>query len=132
MHHRAVPVPLDIRVQALPADVLPLLLGKRRKAAKLLGAAAAKAGLGPDAIAPSEPGPPSESSWTPAGPAPAANSWSGGPNAGACGVVYGAPGLSGTPTADAASPAPSSDAAPASNDDLATAVNDEIRRLLKG
>ncbi len=105
-------------VQALPADVVPLLLGKRRKASKLLGAAAAKAGLDAVIEAAIDPAPPADpTAWTPAGPAPAADAWGGGRSEGACGVVYGAPGIANTPTAR--------------NDDLTAAVQDEVGRLLK-
>lgn len=92
-------------VKALPADVLATMLGKRRKAAGTLGSAAALAGV--DASAPtggfdtSTPAPPltggavsparlPATSWTPAGPPPAPDAWSGGKTEGACGAVYGA------------------------------------------
>ncbi len=84
-------------VQALPADALRPLVDKRRKAG--LGLAAERTELpgGPSPAAspaPSEPAPAASpsSSWTPAGPPPAADAWSGGETEGACGVVYGATG----------------------------------------
>ncbi len=98
-------------VQPLPADVIPTLLAKRRKASGLLGAAAALAGSGTELDAASEPSP-SSTAWTPAGPAPARDAWSGGKTEGACGVVYGATGV------------------PERNDDLTDAVQSEIARLL--
>lgn len=101
-------------VKPLPDAVLPVLLGKRRKASKLLGAAAALAGLEAHDVAPAAPAE-SASSWTPAGPAPARDAWSGGKTEATCGVVYGATGVD-----------------PARNEDLTGAVQAEIARLLRG
>ncbi len=98
-------------VKPLPADALPTLLAKRRAAAGSLGAAAALAG---EAAAP-EPAP-SPTAWTPAGPPPARDAWSGGATEATCGVVYGAPGI--------AEPSERSDS-------LADAVQAEIARLLR-
>jgi L-fuculose-phosphate aldolase len=108
-------------VQALPADAVSLLLGKRRKASSLLGAAAALAGLDGIAAAPSAPtaassAPPSATAWTPAGPAPARDAWSGGKTEATCGVVYGAPGV---------------EARDDRNATLAESVQAEIARVLK-
>jgi L-fuculose-phosphate aldolase len=83
-------------VQPLPEGVLEPLLAKRRKAGKLLGAAAANdfgPGGRPPASAPA-PAPtpaPAPNAWTPAGPPPAPDAWSGGRTEGACSKVYGAP-----------------------------------------
>lgn len=99
-------------VQPLPAEVLGLLIKKRRGAG--LGQAATATPL-PDGIdegptgsveAPSGggsvrsvlaqagPAPGPTESWRPAGPPPAADAWSGGRAEGACGLVYGASGPS--------------------------------------
>jgi|GEM_PF-359224 len=82
-------------VQPLPADVIAPLLAKRRKAAGLLGAAAAQDGLAESLVpveSATDSAPASSTpAWTPAGPAPAPDAWSGGKTEGACGVVYGAP-----------------------------------------
>ncbi|MCO4770991.1 MAG: class II aldolase/adducin family protein [Deltaproteobacteria bacterium] len=88
-------------VKALPDDMVDAMLAKRRSAAGILGAAAAKAGrpaesqptpdsssASPAAHAP--PSPPAPRAWIPAGPAPAPDAWSGGKTEGACSVVYGA------------------------------------------
>ncbi len=120
-------------VKPLPEDMVDAMLAKRRKAAGTLGAAAAKAGLPPGSeptpsspawapsSSPSTPGlntgrpaatslPPT--AWTPAGPPPAPDAWSGGKTEGACGIVYGA------------------GEAPA--DSLKAALKDEITRHLRG
>jgi L-fuculose-phosphate aldolase len=86
-------------VRALPADVLAPLLEKRRKAG--LGLAAERSRLtldssvtatatGSSSSPSSESTPDSIVPWQPAGPAPAADAWSGGKTEGACSVVYGA------------------------------------------
>jgi len=95
-------------VQPLPSDVLDLLIKKRRGAG--LGQAADRTplpeGIGEDPPPPAEPAsgdgpmravlphpgpaPGPTQSWRPAGPAPAADAWSGGRAEGACGLVYGA------------------------------------------
>lgn len=110
-------------VKPLPADVLETLLGKRRKAAPTLGAAAALAGTEPSA--PAEPttlvvtgAPGDTTNWTPAGPPPAADAWSGGRSEGACGVVYGSPGA-----LSAATVSPPAD-------DLAAAIRDAVTKHL--
>ncbi len=108
-------------VKPLPEEVIETLLAKRRKAAPTLGAAAAFGGSGdpaPPAGTPSGPSLESPTSWTPAGPPPAADAWSGGRSEGACGVVYGSPGaLSASATAPPA-------------DDLAAAIRDEVAKHL--
>ena len=109
-------------VKPLPEAMVQAMLAKRRKAAGLLGSAAAKAGqaettsLSVSASAPNIgaqgtsalPSAP----WTPAGPPPAPDAWSGGKTEATCGVVYG--------TGEAAS------------DSLASAVQSEIARHLRG
>ncbi len=111
-------------VKPLPEDVLGTLLGKRRGAAATLGAAAARAGLDEaqaveaPPIVVTGPDPEGTPAWTPAGPPPAADAWSGGRSEGACGVVYGSPGAL---SAAAESP-------PA--DDLAAAIRDEVAKHL--
>ncbi len=112
-------------VKPLPADVLETLLAKRRKAAPTLGAAAALAGATDvERTAPTPeivitgPTPESSPTWTPAGPPPAADAWSGGRSEGACGVVYGSPGALSRAT----------ESPPA--DDLAAAIRDEVAKHL--
>lgn len=80
-------------VQPLPEDVLRPLIEKRRKAG--LGLAAERTPLpgGEPAPEPTPVAAASPTSWTPAGPPPAADAWSGGKTEGACGIVYGAPGV---------------------------------------
>ena len=91
-------------VRALPAEILAPLLEKRRKAGLGLAADRSHLPLSPplagissggseplseqprSAVAPSS----SSSSWKSAGPAPAADAWSGGKTEGACSAVYGA------------------------------------------
>jgi L-fuculose-phosphate aldolase len=105
-------------VQPLAAEVIELLLGKRRKAAPTLGAAAALGGAVDPPLAPPLAPPLDPTSWTPAGPPPAADAWSGGRSEGACGIVYGSPGaLSESATAPPA-------------DDLAAAIRDEVAKHL--
>ncbi len=103
-------------VRELPAEVVQLMLGKRRGAAGILGSAAGRAGLGaaepvsggfdtatPQArITPgvTEAASVGSTSWTPAGPPPAPDAWSGGQTAGACGIVYGAGDLKSTVQAE--------------------------------
>lgn len=124
-------------VKPLPAAMVDAMLAKRRKAAGTLGSAAAKAGLGagggaasgaasetggaagqrggePSMVTPasSTPGAPT---WTPAGPPPAPDAWSGGKTEGACGVVYGAGG-----------------SGAAQEGDVASLVQNEIARHLRG
>ena len=91
-------------VRALPADILAPLLKKRRGAglglaaerSRLPGAHIATAAKPVDADSSHSAGPylaaagAGPTSWRPAGPAPAADAWSGGKTAGACSVVYGA------------------------------------------
>lgn len=90
-------------VRALPAEILAPLLEKRRKAGLGLAADRSRLPSGPESVETSAGGatPVSEesragagsqpsSTWEPAGPAPAADAWSGGKTAGACSVVYGA------------------------------------------
>lgn len=94
-------------VRSLPADALKPLIEKRRRAG--LGQAADRTPL-PEDSAPAAPVPTEESrptpapelpspgptqSWTPAGPPPARDAWSGGPVEATCGVVYGAGGSGG-------------------------------------
>ncbi len=116
-------------VQPLPADVIAKLLAKRRAASGLLGAAAALAGGGAAPI--EEASTPSPTAWTPAGPPPARDAWSGGETEAACSVVYGAPGVASA----ASTPSPASSAAPAApadrNESLTDAVQAEIARLLQ-
>ena len=112
-------------VKPLPADVIPTLLAKRRKASGLLGAAAALAGLG-DLVEEPPASPPT--SWTPAGPAPAQDAWSGGRTEATCGVVYGAPGVA---SASGVAPAAAPPGGGGSNEDLNDAVQSEIARLLR-
>ncbi len=103
-------------VKELPAAAVEVMLGKRRKAAGSLGSAAARAGLSADAAssggfdtstaarisAPgvTEPSALPSRSWTPAGPPPAPDAWSGGKTEGACSVVYGAGDLASTVRAE--------------------------------
>jgi len=88
-------------VQALPAEVLGTLIKKRRGAG--LGQAADRTPLPEEAEAASPPAPaeqpsPAETNdgagssrtWTPAGPPPAPDAWSGGRTEATCGIVYGA------------------------------------------
>jgi L-fuculose-phosphate aldolase len=75
-------------VRALPGDAIPKLLERRANAG--LGAAAAKAtpAIGEETAAPTtDRGAPA---WSPAGPPPARDAWSGGAVDATCGVVYGA------------------------------------------
>jgi len=93
-------------VTALPDDVLATLIQKRRGAG--LGLAADRTALpgggGAEVGPATAPVPPtSSSSWTPAGPPPAPDAWSGGKTEGACGVVYGATGVPAPRNADLAS-----------------------------
>jgi L-fuculose-phosphate aldolase len=91
-------------VRALPAEILAPLLEKRRKAG--LGLAAERSRL-PSSVPvaamstgsssspalesrPSGSTPDVPAPWQPAGPAPAADAWSGGKTEGACSAVYGA------------------------------------------
>ena len=120
-------------VQPLPADAIPALLASRRKASGLLGAAAALAGIEDlveasprDGSAPRPSGSPP--SWTPAGPPPARDAWSGGRTEATCGAVYGASGVSRTPAAASDPPAPE---APPRDETLTEAVETEIERLLR-
>ncbi len=93
-------------VKPLPDDVLEPLLAKRRKAG--LGLAAERSPVpAPDPPTGAPAAPTSTVPWTPAGPAPAPDAWSGGKTEGACGVVYGA-------------------GDPARNEDLASAVQTAI------
>ena len=98
-------------VRPLPPEVLSTLLDKRRKAG--LGQAASRV----DAAAPAAPGAPSapvsQTSWRPAGPAPAPDAWSGGKTEATGGPVYGA-----TPARNA------------EGSELTEAVSAEIRRIL--
>ncbi len=114
-------------VKPLPPEVIEPLLAKRRKAAPTLGAAAALAGVDPAAdagVAPTSldsvqaPVSSSQEVWVPAGPAPAADAWSGGKSEGACGVVYGSPGA-----LSAATTAPPTE-------DLAAAIRAEVTKHL--
>ncbi|MCP4870738.1 MAG: class II aldolase/adducin family protein [Proteobacteria bacterium] len=101
-------------VQPLPEDVLRPLIQKRRGAK--LGLAAERTALpGGEAEPAPAAAPTAASSWTPAGPPPAPDAWSGGKTEGACGVVYGAPGVE-TPR----------------NEELASAVKTAIDRHLAG
>jgi len=88
-------------VRALPAEVIAPLLEKRRKAG--LGLAAERSRLpqqesahgastatGSAASIPAAATSASSAPWQPAGPAPAADAWSGGKTEGACSAVYGA------------------------------------------
>ncbi len=91
-------------VRALPEAVLAPLLEKRRKAGLGLAAersrlpldgsaTASSMGSGPSVSPESSSSaatPGSTTPWQPAGPAPAADAWSGGKTEGACSVVYGA------------------------------------------
>jgi L-fuculose-phosphate aldolase len=91
-------------VRALPVEILAPLLEKRRKAGLGLAADRSRLPSGPEAaeLAPSgadlvakdsrggAASAPSTSSWKSAGPAPAADAWSGGKTEGACSAVYGA------------------------------------------
>ncbi len=78
-------------VQELATEVLETLLAKRRKAG--LGLAAERSHLEVDRPS-ADPGSgvADSSSWTPAGPPPARDAWSGGATEATCGVVYGASG----------------------------------------
>ena len=103
-------------VKQLPGGVVEVMLGKRRKAASSLGSAAARAGLGSspptgggfDTSNPvprlqpgvTEPSAAPSKAWTPAGPPPAPDAWSGGKTGGACGIVYGAGDLKSTVQAE--------------------------------
>ncbi len=85
-------------VRPLPQEVLGPLIEKRRKAK--LGLAAERTALpGEGPSNPAVPSPPAEErpsalvlgeTWTPAGPPPARDAWSGGKAEGSCGLVYGA------------------------------------------
>ncbi len=82
-------------VRALPAEVLAPLLEKRRGAGLGMAAErsqlpAASAALPAQSTSPPPAESPNPSGWQPAGPAPAADAWSGGKTEGACSVVYGA------------------------------------------
>lgn len=92
-------------VKPLPDAMVQTMLAKRVKAAGSLGSAAAKAlgggGSSDAGFATSTPATPSvagqrvgaelpSTSWTPAGPPPAPDAWSGGKTEGACGKVFGA------------------------------------------
>lgn len=107
-------------VQELAPETLPVLVGKRRKAG--LGLAAERTRLpGEAATTPVEATPaplveaPTSTTWTPAGPPPARDAWSGGKVEGACGAVYGATGVG-----------------PVRNEALAEAVNTAIDDHLRG
>jgi L-fuculose-phosphate aldolase len=86
-------------VRPLPVEALRTLIEKRRGAS--LGLAADRTTLpedpdepdGPAIVSSASSAPASSTSWTPTGPPPAPDSWSGGRSEGACGVVYGAPGV---------------------------------------
>ena len=86
-------------VKELAPEVVSVMLAKRRKAAGSLGSAAAHApgtGFDTETLAPRlvagapVPAAGPSTGWTPAGPPPAPDAWSGGRTEGACGRVYGA------------------------------------------
>jgi len=120
-------------VQPLPDDILSALIAKRRKAG--LGLAADRTpepGTSTTEVSPpsrptlsaaSPAAPASTAQWTPAGPAPARDAWSGGASEATCGVVYGA-------SADGASTDSKASSGTASNAELDAEVQSAIKRHL--